>query len=359
MAKTIRCVVTGICAFVPCSEEVVVLLPADHSKDNRMAVGHDTELNLPLVSHEAVLQFPMRCYSAEESARKPDIVFAVDGELFGLIRLQGEVVEFTPTFRIGSVVRKVEDISGRPGFLTVGQDLDSTVAPRGYGVRDFRRVIDFQELAGDNFDASVVTWDKLSAAVILRGGVLSSGSVTTRQTQPVPHKAEALRPSESGERVSGWKDQNRYVAETVNWEVVHEASGLSVSLRPLGASESYDEPAVHLSLSSVPAGGSIEVMVKNMPLLDVMEARTEKDLLYRGLSDPRDLHFYMFYDMLGATDGPLYVPTLVQARIGWPWCPPALMRAASVSATTDGLVLDGFGEHGETESESLTESELL
>jgi hypothetical protein len=74
------------------------------------------------------------------------------------------------------------------------------------------------------------------------------------------------------------------------------------------------------SFAGVPTGGSIEVVIKNMPLEGVLELT---DTIRPGEEADADSHFALYYTLSATPPQTPWVPRSLKARLGGPICPAA------------------------------------
>lgn len=280
-----------------------------------MPAGHDghadqggSHYRAAVPPHVPIIEFDPADLSPQSEVQ-PDLVFRRPGARrdLGLVFLTGNDIALDPAPTGAPVIR--------------GGRKEGTRVPESPAeAEDFTWIADVGKLdpaAGVMNPLCTVpgtdAGERVVARMSLRGGTISAQLLGLDSEDHVPIRFDFV---DATAKANTFTDYSQALAAGVAYDLVVLSEEITLVLTPYGG----DSRKLVFSFVGIPTGGTIEVLIKNMPLEGVLGVA---DTINPGKRAAVDSHFTMYYALSANPPQTPWIPYSNKARFGGPICPGA------------------------------------
>lgn len=319
----LRIVFTCLCAYLPRPNEVLVVIPdgrkghsghAGHGGGHEGHDGHEgSQETTAIPPHVPVIEFNPADLSPQSEVQ-PDLLFSRPGARrdLGLVFLTGQDIRLDP------------EPSGTP-TLRGGRASGNEAPQSAAEAEDFTWIAEVGRLdagAGVMDPACIAPGtsadDRVAARMSLHGGTLAVRLLGLDSETREPIRFEFVDATAPANKHTGY---SQALAAGVEYALAVLSEEVTLVLKSF---DDGPERRLVFSFAGLPTGGTIEILIKNMPLEGVLELvnTIRPDMLPEELLAV-DTHFAMYYALSATPPQTPWIPSSFQARLGGPICPGA------------------------------------
>jgi hypothetical protein len=313
----LRIIFTCICAYLPRKDDVLVVIP-DGRKGHGGHAGHGgghegPQATAAIPPHVPIIEFDPADLSPHSEVQ-PDLLFSRPGARrnLGLVFLTGQDITLDPA------------PSGTPA-IRGGRVPEHKVPETPSEAEDFTWIADVGKLdpaAGvmrpECVEPGTSADDHVVARMSLQGGTVAA-QLLGREQNSENHELIRFNFVDATALANTHPSYEQALAAGVAYEVTVLSEEVALVLKTF---DNGPTRRLDFSFNGIPTGGTVQILIKNMPLENVLELT---NLINPDLDEPAavDAHFAMYYSLSNANPQTPWIPNSPKARFGGPICPGA------------------------------------